>query len=122
MTAEQILCSASSYTEKFYFNPKYNNLPKKIQDEIQVAMVIFTEDIGGELYLFFDDEGNLNIATDYDEADYYYDEIGSGLKVAQMQREKRELFEQLEEYYKTFFMGQLIIYIEIQNRYYKIKI
>ena len=55
--------------------------------------------------LLFDDEGNLNIATDYDEADYYYDEIGSGLKVAQMQREKRELFEQLEEYYRNFFLS-----------------
>ena len=29
------------------------------------------------------------------------DEIGSGLKVRQMQNEKRELFEQLEEYYRA---------------------
>ena len=36
----------------------------------------------------------------YNEDDFLYDEIGSGLKVNQLRNEKRELFEQLEEYYE----------------------
>ncbi len=104
MTEEQILCSASKYTQKFYFNPKYANLPKKIQDELRIALVIFTEEIGGEIFLYFDDEGGLSIATDFKEDDYLYDEIGSGLKVNQLRMEKRELFEQLEEYYELLIM------------------
>ena len=51
----------------------------------------------------YDDEGNLLISTDFNENDFLYDEIGSGLKVNQLRNEKRELFEQLEEYYKLFF-------------------
>ncbi len=104
MTEEQILCSASKYTQKYYFNPRYANLPKKIQDELRIALVIFTEEIGGVIYLYFDDEGGLSIATDYNEDDFLYDEIGSGLKVNQMRNEKRELFEQLEEYYELLIM------------------
>ena len=104
MTEEQILCSASKYTEKYYFNPRYANLPKKVQDELQVALVIFTEEIGGVIYLYFDDEGCLSIATDYEENDFLYDEIGSGLKIQQLKNEKRELFEQLEEYYELLIM------------------
>ena len=104
MTEEQILCSASKYTKKFYFNPKYSNLPQKIKDELQIALVIFTEEIGGEIFLYYDDEGGLSIATDHEENDFLYDEIGSGLKVNQLRHEKRELFEQLEEYYELMIM------------------
>lgn len=106
MTEEQILCSASKYTEKFYLNPRYGNLPQKIQDELKIACVIFTEEIGGIITLYFDDEGGLSIATDFKENDFLYDEIGSGLKVNRMRNEKRELFEQLEEYYELLIMVQ----------------
>ena len=66
--------------------------------------MIFTEEIGGEIFLYFDDEGGLSIATDFKEDDFLYDEIGSGLKVNQLRMEKRELFEQLEEYYELLIM------------------
>ncbi len=100
---DEILCSASKYTEKFYLNPKFENLPQRIQDELKVACVLFTEEIGGVIMLYFDREGNLDILTQANEDDLLYDEIGSGLKIKRLQIEKRELFEQLEEYYKLFF-------------------
>ena len=53
--------------------------------------------------MYYDEEGNLLIETEYEENDFLYDEIGSGLKVNQLRNEKRELFEQLEEYFKLFF-------------------
>ena len=89
---------------KFSLDTPWNKLPKKIQDELKIALVIFTEEIGGEIFLYFDDEGGLSIATDYKENDFLYDEIGSGLKVNQLRNEKRELFEQLEEYYELLDM------------------
>lgn len=104
MTEEQILCSASKYSEKYYLNPRFSNLPQKIQDELRIALVIFTEEIGGIITLYYDDEGGLSIATDFHEDDFLYDEIGSGLKVNQLRNEKRELFEQLEEYYELMEM------------------
>ena len=104
MKEEQILCSASKYAEKFYLNPRFSNLPQKIKQELQVACVLFTEEIGGVIILYYDDEGNLSIATEFEENDFLYDEIGSGLKVNQMRNNKRELFEQLEEYYELIQM------------------
>ena len=103
MDDKLVLCSASKYAKKFYMNPMFDNLPKKIKDELQIACVIFTEEIGGVITLYYDEEGNLLISTEYEENDFLYDEIGSGLKVNQLRNEKRELFEQLEEYFKLFF-------------------
>jgi hypothetical protein len=100
---DEILCSASRYTEKYYFNPKFSNLPPRIQDELKVACVLFTQQVGGVIMLYYDKEGNLDILTQANEDDFLYDEIGSGLKVKRLQIEKRELFEQLEQYYELFF-------------------
>ena len=44
--------------------------------------------------------------TDKEEDDILYDEIGSVLKVKQLQREKRELFESLETFYKVMIDPQ----------------
>ena len=68
--------------------------------------VLFTEDIGGVILLYLDEEGSLQMTTECDEDDILYDEIGSVLKIKQIQREKEELFEQLEQYYKVFFLNE----------------
>ena len=68
--------------------------------------VLFTEDVGGVLTLEFDEEGNLDLKVSVDENDLLFDEIGSSLKIKQLQNDKRELFEALEMYYKVFFLGE----------------
>ena len=67
--------------------------------------VLFTEDVGGILKLFFTEEGTLEIQTEYEEGDLLYDDIGSVLKVKQIQNEKRELLESLEMFFKVFYLG-----------------
>ena len=58
--------------------------------------VLFTEDVGGILFLEFTPEGNLEFRVEAEDQDYLFDEIGSGLKIRQYQREKKELLESLE--------------------------
>jgi hypothetical protein len=41
-----------------------------------------------------------------DEGDLLYDDIGSVLKVKQIRREKADLFESLEMFYRVFFLGE----------------
>ncbi len=101
-----VLCSASKYTEKYYLNPDFEGLPELIQQELQIMCVLFTEDVGGIILLEYDEEGNLQLKTHCEEEDILYDEIGSVLKVKQLLREKEELFEQLEQYYKVFFLQE----------------
>ena len=56
--------------------------------------------------LKFDDEGNLQFETSADEGDLLYDDIGSVLKIKQLQNTKSELLEALETYYRVFFLGE----------------
>ena len=49
----------------------------------------------------FDEDGELIFETAADEGDLLYDEIGSVLKVKQLQNTKQELLESLEMYYKV---------------------
>ena len=101
MLEEVVLCAASAYTKKFYLNQAFSQLPPHIKNELKSMCVLFTEDIGGTLTLFFDENGSLQFRTDADEGDLLYDEIGSVLKVKQLQRTRQDLLEALELYYKV---------------------
>ncbi len=103
---EVVLCASSAYSKKYYLNEDFQGLPEAIQEELKIMCVLYTEDIGGTLTLKFDEEGNLNFETDADEGDLLYDDIGSVLKIKQMQIIKAELLESLETYYKVFFLGE----------------
>ena len=97
-----VLCGASSYEQKYYFNA----LPDHVKKELQIMCVLYTEDIGGILTLEFDEDGNLQFKTEALDADAMYDEIGSVLKIKKLQTEKKELLESLELYYRVFFLGE----------------
>ncbi len=101
-----VLCGASSYEQKYYFNEKFRALPESIKKELQILCVLFTEDVGGVLTLEFEPDGTLEFRVQADDSDYLFDEIGSGLKIRQYQREKKELLEALELYYRVAFLGE----------------
>ncbi len=101
-----VLCGANSYEQKYYFNRDFKALPEDIQKELQIMCVMFTEDIGGVITMEFEPEGTLEFKVQADEHDYLFDEIGSGLKIRQFQREKRDLLESLELYYRIVFLGE----------------
>lgn len=101
-----VLCASSAYEKKYWINEDFEALPEQIKQELKIMCVLYTEDIGGTLSLEFDDEGNLLFKVDSKETDYYFDEIGSVLKIKELQRTKKELLEALEVYYKVFFLNE----------------
>ena len=103
-----VLCGASAYEKKYYLNEDFKALPQQIQDELKIMCVLFTEDIGGVLTLVFDEEGNLLLEVSANEGDLLYDDIGSELKIRQIRKEKAELLQSLELYYKVFFLGEYV--------------
>ena len=103
---EITLCASNAYNKKFYLNENFNGLPEAIKEELQIMCVLYTEDVGGVLELVYDEDGSLEFRTSYEESDYFYDEIGSVLKIKQYQNVKRELLEALETYYKIVFLGE----------------
>ncbi|MCR5609439.1 MAG: DUF6145 family protein [Lachnospiraceae bacterium] len=98
-----VLCASSSYDKKYYLNEDFEGLPQQVKDELKIMCVLYTEDIGGILELVFDEDGSLNFKVSADEGDLLFDEIGSVLKIKQLQQEKAELLEALETYFSVFF-------------------
>ena len=108
MDEEVVLCAASAYEEKFYLNPEFDALPESVKQELQIMCVLYTADVGGILMLVFDEDGNLELKVDRSENDFAFDEIGSVLKIKELQKTKRELFESLEMFFKVFYLGEEI--------------
>ncbi len=107
MEQELVLCAASAYEKKFYLNQAFSGLPQSIKDELKIMCVLFTEDVGGIVELIYNADGELEFKTSADEGDYLYDEIGSVLKVKELQREKADLLESLQMFYHVFMEDEL---------------
>lgn len=56
--------------------------------------------------LEFLEDGTLILNVDHEESDYLFDEIGSELKIREIQREKVELMTALERYFRIVFLGE----------------
>ena len=106
MSKEVVLCVSNAYQKKFYLNDNFKGLPQSIKDELKIMCVMYTEDVGGILELVFDEDGSLDFRTSCKENDFFYDEIGSVLKIKQYQSQKRELLEAIETYYRIVFLGE----------------
>ncbi len=111
-----VLCGASAYEQKYYFNEDFYALPQAVQDELHIMCVMFTEDVGGVLILEFDEAGSLQFCVEALETDARFDEIGSALKIKQLRREKEELLQSLEMYYRVFCMGEGMEETRVKNK------
>ena len=101
-----VLCGANSYEQKYYLNPEFESLPEAVKQELQIMCVLYTADVGGVLLLVFDENGNLELKVEHNEGDFSFDEIGSVLKIKELQNTKEELFKSLEMFYKVFYLGE----------------
>lgn len=101
MESKRILCGANYYEQKFYLNPAYENLPQQVKDELKILCVLFVQEVSGIIILEFGEAGDLKIVVTHREDDYYFDEIGSELKIRELRVRKKELFEQLEAFYRA---------------------
>ena len=97
-----VLCGASAYEQKYYYNKLFDKIPKSIQDELHVICVLFTEEVGGVITFVFEPDGSLSIETESAEDDFLYDDISSGLLVGKIRNTKQELLESLDLYYRIF--------------------
>ena len=100
-----VLCGANAYERKYYFNEDFKGIPQSIKDELHIICVLFT---GWIFSIAFEKGGGVVIETDFAEDDYLYDEIGSGLMVREVRRNRQELFEALGLYCRVFVLHEEI--------------
>ncbi len=101
-----VLCGSNAYDKKYYFNPQFEKLPENVREELQIMCVLFTEEVGGIFTIGFTPSGNVVMDTRAEEGDLLYDEIGSVLLIKKLRREKQEVFQSLEIYYRVTFLHQ----------------
>lgn len=101
-----VLCGSNAYDKKYYFNPQFEKLPENVREELQIMCVLFTEEVGGIFTISFTPNGNVVMDTRAEEGDLLYDEIGSALLIKKLRREKQEVFQSLEIYYRVTFLHQ----------------
>ncbi|MDR2888593.1 MAG: DUF6145 family protein [Lachnospiraceae bacterium] len=102
MSERIVLCGASAYEQKYYLNQQFAGLPQAIREELQILCVLFTEEVGGVLTIAFEADGEIVLETEFEENDYYYDTVSSGLMIRAVRDKRQELFRSLELYYRVF--------------------
>ena len=105
MEQMRVLCGANYYEQKYYLNPAYEVLPQAVRDELKIMCVLFVQEVSGILILEFSEQGDLQMVVTHKEDDFYFDDIGSEWKIRELRKQKRELFEQLEAYYRAAVMS-----------------
>lgn len=103
-----VLCGANAYEQKYYFNEKFDKIPQSIKDELHIICVLFTEEVGGIFTIVFEEDGSISLETDAEEDDLLYDEISSGLLVGEIRRNRQEMLESLQLYYRVFILHEPI--------------
>lgn len=101
-----VLCGANAYEQKYYFNERFKGIPQSIQEELHVISVLFTEEVGGIFTIVFEEDGSISLETDAEEDDLLYDEISSGLLVGEIRRNRQEMLEALQLYYRVFILHE----------------
>ena len=103
-----VLCGANSYEEKYYFNEDFGALPENVKNELKILCVLFTSEVGGVLTLEFEEDGTLCFQVSSQEDDFFFDDIGSELKIRQLQKVKAEFLQALELFYRVFFLNEAV--------------
>lgn len=104
-----VLCGANAYEQKYYFNEKFDKIPQSIKDDLHIICVLFTEEVGGIFTIVFEEDGSVSLETDAEEDDLLYDEISSGLLVGEIRRNRQEMLESLQLYYRVFILHENIL-------------
>ncbi|WP_242841005.1 DUF6145 family protein [Butyrivibrio sp. AE3004] len=101
-----ILCGANAYEMKYYFNPLFKKIPESIQKELHIISVLFTQEAGGIFTIEFEDDGMITMETTRSEEDITYDEVSAGLLIGEVRRQRQDLFEALQMYYKAMILHE----------------
>ena len=96
-----VLCGASAYDLKYYFNPDYLAIPQSIRDELRIICVLFTQEAGGVFLMVFDPDGEVSLIADSDEEDITYDNVSAGLLISEIRRKRADVLKSLSIYYRV---------------------
>lgn len=102
-----VLCGANAYEEKYYYNEaQFGAIPESIKDELRIICVLFTQEVGGIFTIVFEEDGSISFETQKDEEDITYDDVSCGLLISEIRRNRLELLEELQLFYRVFILHE----------------
>lgn len=104
-----VLCGCNAYDKKYFFNPIFQAIPESVKEELRIISVLFTEEAGGVFLIVFEEDGTAEMEIQAAEEDILYDDITAGLLINEIRRNRQELFEQLQLFYRVFVLKEDII-------------
>lgn len=97
---------SNSYIKKYYLDSRLEVLPKEIKNEVKNVLMKFTEDVGGIVLAMYDNvDYKIFFRVAKVDDDISYDEINANYKLAKLERENTETFDQIAEFCKFKFNG-----------------
>ncbi len=101
-----VLCGASSYEEKYWFNPVFRRIPENIREELRVICVLFTQEAGGVFTVEFEEDGEIFLRTECSDEDITWDNVSAGLLTGEVRRRREDLFAALTLYYRAMILHE----------------
>lgn len=99
---KHVLASASYYTQKYFINEEFTELPTEIRNEIRVICIALAEKIHGVFTMGFYDNGQVFMESTGEEVDYDYDDIGAQLEMKRLETEKKELLKAMQLWFAVY--------------------
>lgn len=101
--SDLILAAASYEKQKYYLEPKFQELPESIQEEVRIICVATAQKLGCTFLMGFRKDGEVYFETVKREDDFDFDEIGAELEVKEIFRTQKELLTSLKVWFNVFF-------------------
>ncbi|MBR1455044.1 MAG: hypothetical protein IJ593_10460 [Lachnospiraceae bacterium] len=97
---------SNSYIKKYYLDDRLTALPKEIRDNLKIAFVKLTEEVGGVLQVIFDNENyEIFLTIDKSDDDLAFDEIAAKYKLSKVEKENEEVLADIALFCKFKFNG-----------------
>lgn len=101
--SKTILSAASCYNKKYFIEPNMEKrLPEAVKEELKAIVASMAEKLHCIFTLGFYDNGDVFLEASSDENDFDFDEIGAGLEIERIKREREELLNSLNLWYKVY--------------------
>ncbi|WP_058486499.1 DUF6145 family protein [Defluviitalea phaphyphila] len=96
---KKVVFAASYYTQKYYSNPEFDDIPTAIRNEIRTLCISLAEKLHGIFIIGFYENGEIYFEARAEESDYDFDEIGVSLEIKRIEEEKSKLLKMLRLWY-----------------------
>jgi hypothetical protein len=103
---KRVLCAASFYNHKCYYNDEdFSALPTDVKTEARAIVASTAERVKAIASIGFYENGNVFIEIQADEKDMDFDEIAAKYEVEKVRKNKKKLLNALTLWYRVTKLG-----------------